>query len=99
MSPFSDLAGFEQRQGWGILLLLTVLYLILLLNVLILLAVLPQLVRILTGYESVFRSGGLRTTAGLGHTASPDRLVSDPVAECADPSRGVAATRADTHRL
>ena len=51
------LAGFEQRQGWGILLLLTVLYLILLLNVLILLAVLPQLVRILTGYESVFSRG------------------------------------------
>lgn len=51
------LAGFEPRQGWGIILLLTVLYLILLLNVLILLAVLPQLVRILTGYESVFSRG------------------------------------------
>jgi len=51
------LAGFEQRQGWGILLLLTVLYLILLLNVVILLAVLPQLVRMLTGYESVFSRG------------------------------------------
>jgi len=52
-----NLAGLEPRQGWGILLLLTVLYLILLLNVLILLAVLPQLVRILTGYESVFSRG------------------------------------------
>jgi len=51
------LAGFEQRQGWGIVLLLAVLYLILLLNVLILLALLPQLVRILTGYESVFSRG------------------------------------------
>jgi hypothetical protein len=51
------LAGFEQRQGWGIILLLTILYLILLLNVLIVLAVLPQLVRILTGYESVFSRG------------------------------------------
>jgi len=51
------LAGFEPRQGWGILLLLAVLYLILLLNVLILLAVLPQLVRMLTGYESVFSRG------------------------------------------
>jgi hypothetical protein len=51
------LAGFEARQGWGIILLLIVLYLILLLNVLILLAVLPQLVRILTGYESAFSRG------------------------------------------
>src|ERR1035438_2794251 len=57
MTKARKLAGFEQRQGWGILLLLTVLYLILLLNVLILLAVLPQLVRILTGYESVFSRG------------------------------------------
>jgi len=54
MAKARKLAGFEQRQGWGILLLLAVLYLILLLNVLIILAVLPQLVRILTGYESVF---------------------------------------------
>jgi hypothetical protein len=51
------LAGFEPRQGWGIILLLTLLYLILLLNVLILLAVLPQLVLILTGYESAFSRG------------------------------------------
>ena len=51
------LAGFEQRQGWGIILLLAVLYPILLLNVAILLAVLPQLVRMLTGYESVFSRG------------------------------------------
>jgi hypothetical protein len=52
-----QMAGLEPRQNWGILLLLAVLYLILLLNVLILLAVLPQLVRILTGYESVFSRG------------------------------------------
>ena len=50
-------AGLEPWQCWGVLLLLSVLYLILLLNVLILLAVLPQLVRILTGYESVFSRG------------------------------------------
>jgi hypothetical protein len=58
MAKARKLAGLEQRQGWGILLLLTVLYLILLLNVMILLAVLPQLVRILTGYESVFSRAG-----------------------------------------
>jgi hypothetical protein len=57
MAKARKLAGFEQRQGWGILLLLTVLYLILLLNVLIVLALLPQVVRILTGYESVFTRG------------------------------------------
>jgi len=51
------LAGFDPWQGWGLVLLLTVLYLILLVNVVILLAVLPQLVRMLTGYESVFSRG------------------------------------------
>lgn len=57
MTKARKLAGFEPRQGWGIILLLTVLYLILLLNVLILLAMLPRLVRMLTGYESVFSRG------------------------------------------
>jgi len=57
MAQARKLAGLEQRQGWGIILLLAVLYPILLLNVLIALAVLPQLVRILTGYDSVFSRG------------------------------------------
>jgi hypothetical protein len=57
MAKARKLAGSDQRQGWGIILLLTVLYLILLLNVIVLLAVLPQLVRMLTGYESVFSRG------------------------------------------
>lgn len=57
MAKARKLAGFEQRQCWSILLLLIVLYLILLLNVLIFLAVWPQLVRILTGYESIFSRG------------------------------------------
>jgi hypothetical protein len=57
MAKARKLAGFEPRQGWGIVLLLSVLYLILLLNVLILLAALPQLIRILTGYESAFSRG------------------------------------------
>ena len=52
------LAAPDQRQGWGILLLLAILYLVLVVNLAILLAVLPQLVRILTGYESVFSRGG-----------------------------------------
>jgi hypothetical protein len=57
MAKVRKLAGLDQRQGWGILLLLAVLYLILLLNVALLLAILPQLVRILTGYESIFSRG------------------------------------------
>jgi hypothetical protein len=52
------IAGPDQRQGWGILLLLAILYLVLVVNLAILLAVLPQLVRMLTGYESVFSRGG-----------------------------------------
>jgi hypothetical protein len=52
------LAGRDQRQGWGILLLLAILYLVLVVNIAILLALLPQLVRMLTGYESVFSRGG-----------------------------------------
>ena len=51
------LATLEQRQAWGILLLLAVLYFVLVVNLAILLAVLPQLVRVLTGYESVFSRG------------------------------------------
>jgi hypothetical protein len=52
------LAVPDQRQGWGILLLLAILYLVLVVNLAILLALLPQLVRVLTGYESVFSRGG-----------------------------------------
>jgi Domain of unknown function (DUF4129) len=58
MAKARNLAATDQRQGWGILLLLTVLYLVLVVNLAILLAVLPQLIRILTGYESVFSRGG-----------------------------------------
>jgi hypothetical protein len=53
------LAGLEQRQGWNILLILTVLYVILFINVAVVGAVLPQLVRIVTGYESAFSRGGM----------------------------------------
>src|ERR1035438_1079843 len=45
------------------------------------------------------QAGGLRTAAGLRHTAAPHRLVPDLVAECADPPRRFAAARADAHRL
>jgi len=51
------LAAPDQRQGWAILLLLAVLYLALVVNLAILLALVPQLIRILAGYESVFSRG------------------------------------------
>ena len=52
------LAGFEQRQGWRIIPILTILYVVLLINVGVFLAFLPQLIRIGTGYESAFSRGG-----------------------------------------
>jgi hypothetical protein len=58
ISKARKLASPDQRQGWGILLLLAILYLVLAVNLAILLALLPQLVRVLTGYESVFSRGG-----------------------------------------
>lgn len=53
------LAGFEQRQSWVILLILAILYAVLSLNLAVMMALLPQLVRILTGYESVFSRSGM----------------------------------------
>ena len=58
MAKARKLAAPDQRQGWGILLLLAILYLVLIINLAIMLALLPQLVRILAGYESVFSRGG-----------------------------------------
>ncbi|MGA2590598.1 MAG: DUF4129 domain-containing protein [Bryobacteraceae bacterium] len=53
------LAGVEQRQSWVVLLILAILYAVLSLNLAIMMALLPQLVRILTGYESVFSRSGI----------------------------------------
>jgi uncharacterized protein DUF4129 len=53
------LAGIGQGQSWTILLLLQFLGLVVLINVGIALAVLPHLVRKLTGYESSFTRSGV----------------------------------------
>jgi hypothetical protein len=53
------LAGFEQRQSWIILLILAILYAVLSLNLAVTIALLPQFVRILTGYDSVFSRSGM----------------------------------------
>jgi hypothetical protein len=52
-------AGLERRLGWAILPILLFLQLAVALNLAIVLALLPQIVRILTGYESTFSRGGI----------------------------------------
>lgn len=52
-------AGLAQRQGWAILPLLAFLQGAIALNLVIALGVLPQIVRILTGYETAYSRGGI----------------------------------------
>jgi hypothetical protein len=53
------LADFEHRQGWTILPILLFLWVAIALNLFLALGVLPQLVRILTGYETAFSRSGI----------------------------------------
>jgi len=53
------LADFRPAQTWAILALLLLLQIVVTLNVAIVLAVLPQIVRVLTGYESTFSRSGV----------------------------------------
>jgi len=55
----SKLAGIGKAQSWVVLAAIAFLQLIVTLNVATDIAILPQLVRVLTGYESVFSRGGL----------------------------------------
>jgi hypothetical protein len=52
-------AGLDRRLGWAVLPILLFLELTVSLNLAIVLALLPQIVRILTGYESTFSRGGI----------------------------------------
>jgi Domain of unknown function (DUF4129) len=52
-------AGIEQRLGWAILPILLFLQLAVSLNLAIVFALLPQIVRMLTGYEFSFSRGGI----------------------------------------
>jgi hypothetical protein len=54
-----QLAGIQPRQSWALLPILTFLWLLLTVNLALALALLPQIVRILTGYESQFSRSGL----------------------------------------
>jgi hypothetical protein len=53
------LAALDQAQNWLLILILALLYLVAFLNVTVMLALLPQLVRILTGYETAFSRAGI----------------------------------------
>ena len=55
----SKLAGIGKTQNWAMLAAIVFLQLVVTLNVASALAILPQLVRMLTGYESVFSRGGV----------------------------------------
>ncbi len=55
----SKLAGIERRQSWSALAAIAFLQLLVTLNVAIALAILPQMARMLTGYESTFSRAGL----------------------------------------
>jgi hypothetical protein len=55
----SKLAGIERAQSWVVLAAIAFLQLIVTLNVASAIGILPQLVRMLTGYESVFSRGGM----------------------------------------
>ena len=58
MARSRRLASLEPRQGWALLLILTFLWLIVALNLAVALGILPQIVRMLTGYESTFSRSG-----------------------------------------
>jgi hypothetical protein len=55
----SKLAAIEKAQSWVVLAAIAFLQLMVTLNVAMAIAILPQLVRVLTGYESVFSRGGM----------------------------------------
>jgi hypothetical protein len=52
------LAALDPRQTWSVLTFLSLLYLLVLINLGIVVGLLPQLVRILSGYESAFSRSG-----------------------------------------
>jgi predicted membrane protein len=59
MAKALQLAGFRPRQSWTLLAFLTLLYPLALVNVVATLAMLPQLIRMLTGHESTISRSGI----------------------------------------
>ncbi len=58
MARARELAGRQTAQSWTLLPILTFLWLLVAVNLAVFLGLLPQLVRILTGYESAFSRSG-----------------------------------------
>jgi hypothetical protein len=59
MAKARRLAALQPGQGWTVLSFLAVIYVLVALNIAIALAIAPQLVRMLTGYESAFSRSGM----------------------------------------
>jgi len=59
MARARQLAGLEKRQGWAVIPILFFLGFLVAVNLALALALLPQLVRVLTGYESDFSRSGI----------------------------------------
>ena len=58
ISRARHLAGLDPAQSWGLLPVLTLLYVLVVINLGIVIGVLPQMVRMLSGYESAFSRSG-----------------------------------------
>ena len=58
MAHARRLAAIDPRQSWGLLSILTFLWLVVVINLALALGILPQMVRMLTGYESSFSRSG-----------------------------------------
>jgi hypothetical protein len=59
MAQARRLAGFKPAQNWTVLALLLLLQVVVTLNLAIVLGLLPQIVRVLTGYESTYSRSGI----------------------------------------
>ncbi len=81
MARARQMAGFDKRQSWLILPIVGFLWLLLTVNLALALAFLPQLIHILTGYDSQFsRSGGyyIFTPLFMWATLAISWMIFDP---------------------
>ncbi len=86
MGRARHLAGLHPGESWGLLSVLTVLYVLVAINLGLVLAVLPQLGRMLTGYETAFSRSGryyVESPLFLLLVLTASWLVFDPVVQAA----------------
>jgi hypothetical protein len=94
-----QLAAFQPKQNWGALALLIFFHIVLLLNLVIVLGVLPQIVRILTGVESVYSRSGvffLQNPVFALSVLSVGWLLFDPFAQAVYCVRAFQAESSET---